>query len=393
MMPNPDTVPDRLRFLICTHHLRTWAGSELVTLEMIEGLRDLGHAVSLYTPFTEHDFLSSTLSEEVPVHTDPDKVDLIEFDVVYSHHQTLSRILPGQNLNWLMGPTRPVFLYNHLSPFEPFEFPGPFVEQMLADLVLCNSPETADRLAMFNSNYAKAIVFPNPAPAIFSVVAPMTTAPVRLQRLLSVSNHLPEELETALDILEAQGVTVTRIGQATQSRRVVPDDLATHDAVVTIGKTVQYALCAHRPVFCYDKFGGPGWLLPERADAAAERNFSGRCTPGARRPEELVREITTGFAMAASSYPDPGNYEMDHHLDGLLKRVTVILGKKSSLTADVETFGKVVEHEAELYGLVDRHYSQTLTLHRRNRDLARHVRRQRGELQTLKNAAKTEKPR
>lgn len=43
----------------------------------------------------------------------------------------------------LFGPQRPVSIFNHMSPYEPYEFPGPFLEADLADLIWCNSKENS----------------------------------------------------------------------------------------------------------------------------------------------------------------------------------------------------------------------------------------------------------
>lgn len=50
------------------------------------------------------------------------------------------------------------------------------------------------------------------------------------------------------------------------------------DAVLTIGKTVQYSLSMGIPCYIYDHFGGEGWLTPETFDREAFYNFSGRST-------------------------------------------------------------------------------------------------------------------
>ena len=53
-------------------------------------------------------------------------------------------------------------------------------------------------------------------------------------------------------------------------------DLHGVDAVVTIGHTVQKALSRGVPAFCYDHYGGPGYILPGNAEQAADDTFSGR---------------------------------------------------------------------------------------------------------------------
>ncbi|WP_416914340.1 hypothetical protein [Seohaeicola sp.] len=61
--------------------------------------------------------------------------------------------------------------------------------------------------------------------------------------------------------------------------------------VLTIGKSVQYAMAARRPVYVYDRFGGPGWITSENFKNAEKFNFSGRCVGQEKRAEEIASEI------------------------------------------------------------------------------------------------------
>jgi hypothetical protein len=79
--------------------------------------------------------------------------------------------------------------------------------------------------------------------------------------------------------------------------RVDADLLDKFDAVMTIGKTVQYGLCAGKPVYCYDYFGGPGWLNEDNLQAARFHNFSGRGF-ATRSAQSIAREIRDDFAEA-----------------------------------------------------------------------------------------------
>lgn len=371
--PAPAPSARALRWLICTHHLHEWAGSEVVTIEMLQALTGRGHEVTLYCRFADPAMLDAAGMPDLPVIRDPAGVNLGDYDVVYSHHQAPTAFLARQAPDVLLGEKRPVFVYNHLSPFEPFEFPAPFSQAVLADIILANSPETRTKLAGFGPEFAEATLFPNPAPRSFAAPQPELD-PTWMTRLLSVSNHLPDELAHAFRILEAQGVQVTRIGQAGQQRRLTPTDVQTHDAVVTIGKTVQYALRSHRPVFCYDHFGGPGWLLPDRVPAAAATNFSGRCTPGPRPADALARELARGFPEAARQLPDPMPYRLEEHLDRLEARIGKLRAGRPQPRVDRETFLGQCRREQELYGLIDRQYAHARGLDEKCRIQGRRLR-------------------
>ena len=91
--------------------------------------------------------------------------------------------------------------------------------------------------------------------------------------------------------------------------------------MVPFGKPVQYAFACGVPVFCYDHFGGPGYLSAESFEAAESRNFSGRCRPGARAPEVLAREILDDYAkgLAFAGRELPERFRLVHELDRLLE--------------------------------------------------------------------------
>ncbi|GGF33085.1 hypothetical protein GCM10011399_27740 [Subtercola lobariae] len=148
----------------------------------------------------------------------------------------------------------------------------------------------------------RMLVFGNPAPDEFYVDQPERRGSLR--RILVVSNHVPPELLEALDLLQRgdEQIEVEYLG-AVSGRETVqkiaePSDFDGFDAVVTIGKTVQYALVRGVPVFCYDRFGGPGWLSAENFAEARAANFSGRGF-GSLTSAEIVEALTRGFAGAA----------------------------------------------------------------------------------------------
>lgn len=369
------------RALILTHHLFELGGSELVAIEAANALSNHGAQVSIHAPFCELDFLKNAVREGVAVVESIADVVLSEFDLVYCHHQVLSGLIATQFPSLLAANRLPYIVYNHLSGHEPFEFPGPFIEAEIADEIWCNSAETKRVLVRFGDRFHAAKIVPNPAPAGF-MAEPSTGG--ALKKILSISNHLPVEVNEALEILEGRGVVIEKIGRPKHARRVGPDDIRSADALISIGKSVQYALVAHRPVYCYDWFGGPGWLTAESFDAAAEHNFSGRCARSVRSPREIADEITTGFKDAlafARSLKDTDlqDYLWPRHIGPLLGRVRDKDGEARRRLRHVidampgSEVPKHWKHEADLYGLVDREYGKARHHHARGKVLAAQI--------------------
>lgn len=79
---------------------------------------------------------------------------------------------------------------------------------------------------------------------------------------------------------------------------ITPEILSQYDAVVTIGKTVQYALGMGIPVYNYDHFGGNGWINLENFNTEARHNFSGRHNNRKILSQEIAHELEAGFSEA-----------------------------------------------------------------------------------------------
>ena len=310
-----------MNIIIFTHHLSTWAGSETVCLELIEEFQSRGHNVRVVSPFASPSFVHLATQDWNILLRSFSQLDDAPVDLLVVLHQGLSRLSEAEFETLFSMQHRPFIAYFHLSPFEPFEAPGPFVQKALADVIYANSEETRHELASFGLDGVE--LFQNPAPAAFEA-EPRSKGP--LKTLLSVSNHLPHELADAFDILRKDGIDVRRIGAPNQARRVRPDDVMDCDALVTIGKTVQFGLRSRRPVYCYDHFQGPGWLAPW-TQSDEDLNFSGRSQRSALSPDQIANAIKQGFPdahrwVSGTGADTPARFKLEVFVDHLLERVT-----------------------------------------------------------------------
>lgn len=193
------------------------------------------------------------------------------------------------------------FVHSCLSPYEPRETP-PITRGGL-NLLLANSEETEARLVKgLGLPQACVEVLRNSAPEVFF------THPVREafpeegpRRIGIVSNHVPAELTELVASPQGARFGFEVIGFGGREELVSPSLLAEFDAVVSIGKTVQYCLALGIPVFVYDRFGGPGWITTENVATAEALNFSGRCTPRKATPVQLAESLAAGYAAACAS--------------------------------------------------------------------------------------------
>ncbi len=145
-----------------------------------------------------------------------------------------------------------------------------------------------------------------------------------LRKILIVSNHLPEELIEAKNILEKKGIDVKVIGKGFDYQLVTPNLLKQYDLVITIGKTVQYALYLGIPVYNYDHFGGVGYINLKNLDKEEYYNFSGRSFFRKITSGEIVNEIIEGYEKSLLEVDEikkiaRERYSISKNLDSVIK--------------------------------------------------------------------------
>lgn len=323
-----ETVGDnqRLRALVLTNHLKWFGGSEIVALEIASGLANLGDHVTLASnvisePLADH-ARRLTLTDDIA------DIELSAYDLVWCQHDLLS-LLPLSTLARAAREGVPHIVQVSLSSFEPYEHVNGLLARALSADLYANSAETADAIAAANSGILKREnieVLHNAAPSAFWRRADPVRHPTQLGSVLFVSNHPPTEIDVCAELLRARNVHVRRLGTGHAVRLIEPDDLASTDAVVSIGKTISYAIAMGKPAFIYDHFGGDGWLTRDNFKLNRHFNFSGR--PHLRRldPEALAAEILEGYGEAATQSVwfanqfDLSQFHLENHLHALRDR-------------------------------------------------------------------------
>lgn len=309
------------RVLLGQAYFERFAGSEMVTLELAEYFASRGAEVAIATR-TAGEPLLSELDHQAMIRVfdwESEELDVLlrssETHLSWIHHHVIPPAI-------LEGAVRAPVVFAHLSAMHPLEFPLlDSVEEELAAAVVFTTDrarQTMQAAGALSALETSSIgIFANPAPEDF-FAAPSPRAPGPPWRIGLVSNHPPAELLSALDSLGEEFV-VTRIGRQEGDDasvvRVTPQVIDAHHALVTIGKTVQYSLVRGRAVFCYDHFGGPGWLTSANVTEASLRNFSGA---GSNKgtAQELADSIRSGIESAvgfAESYQTVarGKYSLD----------------------------------------------------------------------------------
>lgn len=276
--------------LIATHNLADYAGSEIFTLELAITLRDMGWRVTVATffpglpmllEFKKHGFsIVNLLTDDFSSHH-------VKYDLAWIHHTPVFHELL---LVKKIEAAKTIFC--SLSHFEPLEAPPSDIR--CVDLLLAHSVENKNRIKQdYKLKDDQIIVFPNSVPKQYWRFSRCFNS-FKLVRLAVVSNHPPAEVLKAIKILQDKSIVVEHIGLNGIKRLVSPELLLEYDAIVTIGKTVLYSFALNIPIYCYDHFGGPGWLTDENFDLAGKNNFSGRGFKD-KTSENIAYEIINGY--------------------------------------------------------------------------------------------------
>lgn len=292
--------------IIATSRLSHYAGAEIVTIDLAAQFSALGYDVTV----AAHE-LSSALSAELSASSlkfldlSGDSLPKLYFDLAWIHHHPTYESIFSRH-----GISATARVFSSLSHFEPLE--GPPLDPSEINCYFVNSEENFEHfVAQYPELREVTRVLPNAAPDSFwSAYREEPAAP--FASLLIVSNHPPTELLDAIPHLEAAGLRVEVIGVGSTAVRVTPSLLRAHSAVVTIGRTVPYCIASGVPVYCYDHFGGPGWISARNFGSAFSKNFSGRCTPIRLEASELAEQIKTGYEKARTETSELRHIGLSH---------------------------------------------------------------------------------
>lgn len=179
---------------------------------------------------------------------------------------------------------------------------------------------------MYEKYKIKANLFINSVPSDYNINWDKKNC--GLKKIVIVSNHLPQELIEAKNVLQKKGFQVKVLGKGFDYQLVTPNLLKQYDLVITIGKTVQYALYLGIPVYNYDYFGGVGYINLKNLDTEEYYNFSGRSSFRKITSDKIVNEIIDGYEKSLLEVEDikriaRERYSLSNNLDSVIKLIDV----------------------------------------------------------------------
>lgn len=304
-----------MNILIATSRFEDLAGSEITVLEYAIELIESGNKVSIASFSYSDRYEAECVSNGIKLSTiDDEQFIKGEWDLIWVfHHPTFYALFS----KWKYASRHVIF--SSLSHFEPLEAPP--LEVKTIDLFTVNSRENYDSFSERYSQYSnRLIVLPNSVPRGFWQ---KIDGREKNKKIAIVSNHIPEEIIGLKLKLEEAGWEVDIFGIGHKEQRVNTDLLAGYNFCISIGKTVQYCLAMKIPVFCYDHFGGPGWINLENIKLSSDYNFSGRCTNQRCSAEYLFEMFRPEFIPDDEQLAKLQLYAQEHF--NLTKNISHIL--------------------------------------------------------------------
>lgn len=316
------------RVLITNITLSNYSGSEINAFELAQILRNRGWAPTIAT-FQYSNPMKKLLEQHglqaVPV-LDDHSLAGQRFDLAWVHHYPVFNYLLEQ------GVRAGQVIFSSLSSITPLETPPRYVNDVDLTLVLSGRiRETQGKEGLINPE--TAMVLPNSVREEFFRAARSSFSP-RLQRLMVVSNHVPKEVYNAALLLQTNGIKSTFIGYHNSPVYLEPGHFNNIDAIVSIGRTVQYGLAMKIPVYCYDHFGGPGYITADNFAESGYRSFCGTCCRRKVDAATLANELVEGYAEAVRHCDTLQELaKRDYDLQRNVDRVLTVLAERTPLGA------------------------------------------------------------
>lgn len=309
------------KILLGVYDVANYAGAELHCLQLAKTFQENGAHVEVATFNYAYPVRSEYEKNHISVkNVFFDSLDYSEYDLIWLHHTMLADYILFQ-----LGVSAPKIVYNSLSPFESLDAVPAYGQYLSA--CFANSDETKRAMVAEGVPADKIRIFPNYVTAKMLSSA-KKNANYLVKKIAVVSNHVPQEVHDAIEKLNQNDIQVDIYGLGYHVTLVDSELLQSYDAVITIGKTVQYCMSLCVPVYCYDIYGGPGWIDNSILEKAFSLNFSGRGF-SKKTGEEIAEEIQNlPDNMNDLQYFIRENCVLETLLSGLLDNLPNIDGEK-----------------------------------------------------------------
>ena len=274
------------KILLTNFNIVNFSGSEIDTITIAKYFVDKNYEVDIFTlKFDEP--LKSYVDEKINVIT-PNNLNSLKknYDLIWAHHYPLlDYLIFEQNVKAYK------IIYVSLSSIEPYEALPDYYDEL--SLICVMSEKTKVRLIDECSIKKEIYIFPNYASNKF--FEEKITYKDEIHKICVISNHVPDEILDFKNIAQENNIIVDIYGMNHTIKFVDENLLREYDVIISIGKTMFYSIAMGKPSYCYDRFGGYGYIVKDNIEKCYKRNFSGRGNDTTKTASQIYEEIVSGF--------------------------------------------------------------------------------------------------
>lgn len=274
------------KILLTNYNIINYSGSEIDTITIANYFLNIGYQVDIFTLEKGYPLMKK-VNKKIRVITPNEKEKIYKkYDIIWSHHfPLLDYVLFG------IGVKSKHICYISLSSFEPYEALPEYGNDL--SLIGAITVEVKNKLIKEGCYKEKIKLFPNYATNEYFNCQIVKNN--KVNKICIVSNHVPEELVEFKVIAEKQNIKVDIFGIQYTPKYIDEKILNKYDVIISIGKTIYYATAMGKPAYCYDRFGGYGYINKNNIKKAFKYNFLGRGFGEKKKSNEILDEIINNY--------------------------------------------------------------------------------------------------
>ncbi len=274
------------KILLTNFNIVNFSGSEIDTISIANYFYNNGYHVDIFTLEKGNPLLKNVNKNiRIIIPCEKDKL-LKRYDIIWSHHfPLLDYVLFALDIR-----SKHIF-YISLSSFEPYEALPEYCNDL--SLIGAISDEVKLKLIEEGCNKDKIKLFPNYATnEYFNCKFKINN---KVKRICIVSNHVPDELVEFKVIAERNDIKVDIFGIQYTPKYIDSKLLSKYDVIISICKTIYYAIAMGKCAYCYDLYGGYGYINKDNIENAYSYNFSGRGFGKKKSSKEILKDILDNY--------------------------------------------------------------------------------------------------
>lgn len=344
------------KVLLTNFNMLNYSGSEIDTLTIANYFLKKGYLVHIFT-LQKGNPLIKMVNNNIKVIT-LNEIDNLynSYEIIWSHHFPL--------LDYLLFSLKikgKYIFYISLSPFNPYEAIPSYHNKL--SLIGAITKEVYDKLILEGVNLEKLVLFPN------YVIDDFFNYKIKkiqeIKKICIVSNHVPLELIKLKELCQKRNILVDIYGKDYEISYVDDKLLNKYDLVISIGKTIYYALAIGKLSYCYDYFGGYGFITKNNLEQAYSYNFSGREFGVKLTEQEILYDILNNYQLAQEDLSFLkefafNNFSLTKNMENLLEKLKFHEIKQ----LEIEKLYKIKERKSNLFVEQINHLNNQVTLYK-----------------------------